>query len=114
MKQESEHYLDKAACIARANMALHQQTPQQDRTPDEAGTAMLMSSFLEMYELWQNHHTGNNSPSRKLYLAAATCVQIRTELEQEVRSKWTDDEEGLFKMMTAYMFLFKQMYAPPH
>jgi len=114
MRQDSEHYLDKVACIARTNMALHQQTSQEERTAEEAGAALLMSAYLELYDIWLNNQTGKDSPSRKLYLAAATCVQIRASLEKEAHANWTDEETGLFKMMTAYMFLFKQMYALPH
>jgi len=112
MKQESILYLDKVACIARANMAYHQQKPQDQRDLDEAGIALLMSSFLEMYDHWQNAETGREEPPKRVYIAASSCVELRKQLELEPRHSWTDEEEGLFQMMTAYMFLFKHMYVP--
>jgi hypothetical protein len=110
MEQESKQYLDKVACIAQANMAFHQQTPQFERSPDEAGAAILMSAFLEMYDHWQNNEPGLAAPSDRIYFAANSCVQIRKELELEPRHNWTDEEEGMFQLMTAFMFLFKHMY----
>jgi hypothetical protein len=112
MKQESIDYLDKVACIANANMAYHQMKPLSERDNDEAGAALLMSAFLEMYEHWQNASPGTEPPSNRVYLAADTCVKMRNELQQRDRSEWPDDAEGLFQMMTAFMFLFKHMYVP--
>ena len=111
MKQESENYLDTVACIARANLVHHQQKPQQ-RGPEEAGAALLMSTYLEMYELWQNNQPGLVAPPERIYFAATSCVELRKQLEQEPRHQWTDEEEGIFQLMTAFMFLFKHMYVP--
>ena len=58
MKQESIDYLDKVACIASANIACHQIKPVSQRNDDEAGAALLMSAYLEMYEHWQNAKAG--------------------------------------------------------
>ena len=112
MKQESIDYLDKVACIANANMAYHLMKPLSERDNDEAGAALLMSAFLEMYEHWQNASPGTEPPSNRVYLAADTCVQMRNELKQRDRSEWPDEAEGLLQMMTAFMFLFKHMYVP--
>jgi hypothetical protein len=112
MKQESENYLDTVACIARANLVHHQQKPQQLRGPEEAGAALLMSTYLEMYELWQNNQPGLVAPPERIYFAATSCVELRKQLEQEPRHQWTDEEEGIFQIMTAFMFLFKHMYVP--
>lgn len=112
MKQESEQYLDTVACIARANLVYHQQTTQHERGPEEAGAALLMSAFLEMYDCWQLDEPGMPAPSDRIYYAANSCAQLRKELELEPRHKWTDEEEGIFQLMTAFMFLFKHMYVP--
>ena len=112
MKQESEQYLDTVACIARANLVHHQQKPQFERSPEESGAAILMSAFLEMYDHWQKNEPVMAAPSDRIYFAANSCVQLRKELELEPRHNWTDEEEGIFQLMTAYMFLFKQMYIP--
>ena len=112
MKHESEKYLDTVACIAQANLAHHQQTAPLQRSPDEAGAALLMGTFLEMYDHWQDGEPGLSPPSERIYFAANCCVEIRKELEQEPRHLWTDEEEGIFQLMTAYMFLFKRMYIP--
>ncbi len=111
MKQESENYLDTVACIARANLLHHQQKSQQ-RGPEEGGAALLMSTYLEMYEHWQNNQPGLAAPPERIYFAATSCVGLRKQLEQEPRNQWTDEEEGIFQLMTAFMFLFKHMYVP--
>ena len=112
MKQESIAYLEKVACIASANMAWHQQTPLSDRTEDESGAALLMSAYLEMYDHWRSARPGTEPPSERVYIAADACVLMRNELQQRARSEWPVEAEGLFQMMTAYMFLFKQLYVP--
>ena len=112
MKQESIDYLEKVACIANANMACHQMKPASERNDDEAGAALLMSAFLEMYEHWQKVKPGTEPPSRRVYTAADACVQMRNELQMQERCEWPDEAEGLFQMMTAFMFLFKHMYVP--
>ena len=112
MNQESIEYLDKVACIANANVAYHQMTPASERSDDEAGAALLMSAFLEMYNHWQQVKPGTEPPSRRVYIAADACVQMRTELQAQARSEWSEEAEGLFQMMTAFMFLFKHMYVP--
>lgn len=112
MKQESIDYLDKVACIASANMAYHQMKPVSQRNDDEAGAALLMSAFLEMYEHWQNAKPGSEPPSKRVYIAADACVQMRNELQNRERCDWPEEVEGLFQMMSAFMFLFKFMYVP--
>ncbi len=112
MKQESKQYLDTVACIARANLVFHQKKPLPQRSPDEAGAAALMSAYLEMYDHWQQNAPGLAAPSDRVYFAANSCVQLRKELESEPRHQWTEEEEGIFQLMTAYMFLFKYMYIP--
>ena len=112
MKQESENYLDTIACIARANLVYHQQKHQQQREPEEAGAALLMSTYLEMYEHWQNNQASLEAPPERVYIAATSCVELRKQLEQEPRHQWTDEEEGIFQLMSAFMFLFKHMYVP--
>ena len=112
MKQESEQYLDTVACIAQANLVHQQKKSPQQRSPDEAGAASLMSAYLEMYDHWQQNKPGLTAPSDRVYFAANSCVQLRKELEQEPRHQWTDEEEGIFQLMTAFMFLFKYMYIP--
>ena len=112
MKQESEKYLNTVACLARANLMHLQQKTQQQRDPEEAGAAMLMSTFLEMYELWQNDQSRFTAPPERVYFAATSCVELRKQLEQEPRHEWTDEEEGIFQVMTAFMLLFKHMFVP--
>ena len=110
MNQESIDYLDKVACIANANMAHQRMTPASRRNEDDAGAALLMSAYLEMYEHWQKAAPGTEPPSERIHVAAETCVQMRHQLELKERSDWPDEAEGLFQMMAAFMFLFKHMY----
>lgn len=112
MKQESIDYLDKVACIASANMAYHQMKPASQRNDDEAGAALLMSAFLEMHEHWQNAKPGTQPPSKRVYIAADACVQMRNELQKQERNEWPVEAEGLFQLMSAFMLLFKYMYVP--
>jgi len=112
MKQESIEYLDKVACIANANMAYHQMKRVSERNDDEAGAALLMGAFLEMYEHWKTAKPGTEAPSKRVYIAADACVQMRNQLQLHERSEWPDETEGLFQMMTAFMLLFKHMYVP--
>lgn len=112
MKQESIEYLDKVACIASANMAYHQDKPVSQRNDDEAGAALLMSAYLEMYEHWHNAKPGTEAPTKRVYIAADACVQMQNQLQQHERSEWPDEVEGLYQMMTAFMLLFKHMYVP--
>lgn len=112
MEQESIDYLDKVACIAHANMAHHQATPPEQRSYDEAGAALLMSAYLEMYEHWQNAKPGTEAPPKKVYVAAEACIQMRNWLQGLDRSDMTEQAEGLLEMVTAYMFLFRHMYVP--
>lgn len=114
MKQESIDYLDKVACIANANMAYHQMTPVSERNDNEAGAALLMSAYLEMYEHWQNAKPGTEAPSDRVNIAADACVQMRSHLQKQERNEWSDDMEGLFQMMAAFMLLFKHMYVPQY
>ena len=112
MKQESIDYLDKAACIANANMACHQMKPESQRKHDEAGAALIMSAYLEIYEHWQSAKPGIEPPSNRVYIAADACVQMRNQLQTQERTEWPDEMEGLFQMMTDFMLLFKHMYVP--
>ena len=112
MKQENIDYLDEVACIAYANIAHHQITPIADRDENEAGAALLMSAYLEMYEHWQRVKPGTEAPSQRVYIAAETCVEMRKQLQVQEREQWPSDTEALFQMMTAFMFLFKHLYVP--
>jgi len=112
VKQESIDYLDKVACIANANMAYHQQTPKDERSETDSGMALLMSAFLEMYDHWKSVRSGIEQPSDRVYIAADACVMMRNDLFSVARHKWNEEAEGLFSMITAYMFLFKHMYVP--
>ena len=112
MKQESIDYLDKVASIANANMACYEMKPASRRNNDEAGAALLMSAYLEMYQHWQQAKPGTEPPSKRIYIAADACVQMRNQLQMQERNEWPDEVEGLFQMMTAFMFLFKHMYVP--
>jgi len=114
MHKESEQYLQQVACVARANLVFHQQKPQDERNLDESGAALLMSAYLEMYDHWQSVGPGIEPPPQRVYLAASSCVGMRKQLERQPRSTWSDEEEGLFQLMTAYMFLFKNMYVTRH
>ena len=93
-------------------MAYHQMTPASERSHDDAGAALLMSAYLEMYEHWQKASPGTQPPSQRVYVAAETCVAMRNQLFTQDRSEWPEETEGLFQMMTAFMFLFKHMYVP--
>jgi hypothetical protein len=110
MKQESSLYLDQVACIASANMAYHQMNPVGQRSHDESGAALLMSAFLEMYDHWRSARPGSEPPSERVNIAADACVLMRNELQKRARCEWPAEAEGLFQMMAAFMFLFKQMY----
>ena len=113
METETIEYLDTVACIARSNMAWHQQTPAEQRSLDEAGAALLMSCYLEIYDIWQTGVAGNSPPIR-IFIAASSCVELRRRLQQRPRVSWSDEEEGLFQLMTAFMFLFKHLYVQQH
>ena len=112
MEQESIEYLDKVACIANANMAYHQMTPLEERSNDDAGAAVLMSAYLEMYEHWQKAKPGTEPPPKRVFIAAEACAKMHHHLRTLDRSDWTEDMEGLFELITAFMFLFKHMYVP--
>ena len=113
MQQETIEYLDRVACIARSNMVWHQRKAQEARSLDEAGAALLMSCYLEIYDIWQSD-IGGKAPPPRIHLAAASCVAMRQQLEQRPRAAWSDEEEGLFRLMTAFMFLFKHLYVARH
>jgi len=113
MEQETIEYLDTVACVARSNMAWQQRTARDERSLDDAGAALLMSCYLEIYDIWQSELAGEAPPPR-IYVAASSCVSMRRQLEQRPRVSWSDDEEGLFQMMTAFMFLFKHLYVQQH
>ncbi len=113
MEQETIEYLDKVACIARSNIVWHQRRRADERSPDEAGAALLMSCYLEIHDIWLSGAETAGPPPR-LYLAASSCVAMRRQLEQQPRASWSDDEEGLFQLMTAFMFLFKHLYVARH
>lgn len=112
MKQESIDYLDNVACIANANMVYHQQSASHERSETDSGMALLMSAFLEMYDHWKNVKSATEPPSDRVYIAADACVLMRNDLFSVARHKWNAEAEGLFAMITAYMFLFKHMYVP--
>lgn len=112
MKQETIDYLDTVACIANANMVYQSQTPVDERSDDDRGMALLMSAFLEMYDHWKSAKSGTEAPSDRVYVAARTCVLMRDDMCSVDRDKWNEEAEGLFQMITAFMFLFKHMYVP--
>ena len=113
MEEETIEYLDTVACIARSNMAWHQRKPAGERSLDEAGAALLMSCYLEIYDIWQRD-SATGAPPARIHLAASSCVEMRRRLEQRPRVSWSDEEEGLFRLMTAFMFLFKHLYVARH
>jgi hypothetical protein len=112
MKQESIDYLDSVACIANAHMVYQSQTTVEERDNTERGMALLMSAFLEMYDHWKTTKAATEPPSDRVYIAADACVLMRNDLFSVARHKWNEEAEGLFQMITAYMFLFKHMYVP--
>ena len=112
MKRESIEYLDSVACIASAHMVYQQQTAVDERNEDDRGMALLMSAFLEMYDHWKSEKQGFEPPTDRVYIAADACVMMRNDLLSVERDKWTEEAEGLYKMITAYIFLFKHMYVP--
>ena len=112
MKQESIDYLDKVACIANAHMVYQSQSAIEERDNTERGMALLMSAFLEMYDHWKTVKAGTEAPSNRVYVAADACVSMRDDLLSVARHKWNGEAEGLYQMITAYMFLFKHMYVP--
>lgn len=112
MKQESIDYLDNVACIANAHMVYQSQSTATERDNTESGMALLMSAFLEMYDHWKSTKLGIEPPSDRVYIAADACVMMRSDLLSVARHKWNAEAEGLYQMITAYMFLFKHMYVP--
>ena len=112
MKQDSIDYIDKVACIAHAHMVYQSQTSRDERDDTESGMALLMSAYLEMYDHWKSTKPGIEAPPDRVYIAAKTCVLMRDDMLSVAREKWNEEAEGLYQMITAYMFLFKHMYVP--
>ena len=114
MEQETKLYIDKVACIARSNMCYQQQTPQDSRTLDNQGMSLIMSGFLEMYDIFVSDIPNQSPPSPKIYTIASSCCEMKNKMMRAPRETWDPEEEGFFKLMTAYMFLFKHLYVPAH
>ena len=112
MKQETIDYLDTVACIANANMVYQSQTAVDERCEDDRGMALLMSAFLEMYDHWKSAKAGTEPPPDRVYIAAKACAMLRDDMLSVARNKWNEDAEGMYQLITAFMFLFKHMYVP--
>lgn len=114
MKQETITYLEKVACIAHQNLNyLFDQ--EGEKKVDDAGAEILMSSYLQLYADFVNPHQAvGKTPSSEIMLTARTCCDIKREMFSTPRAEWDEQEEGLFKLMTAFMFLFKHLYVMQH
>lgn len=114
MEKETVTYLEKVACIAHQNLTTlsHQEGALQ---VDDAGAKVLMGGYLQLYaEFIQPQPVVDRSPSHHTLLVARTCCDLKREMFAVPRSEWDEQEEGLFKLMTAFMFLFKYLYVKRH
>jgi hypothetical protein len=51
-------------------------------------------------------------PPERIYFSAKNRVQMQNKLNEVTRKEWEGEEESLFQIMTAYLFLFKHIYVP--
>jgi len=110
MEQETREYLDKVACIAEANLNYLKEQDTEDLSLDDHGSRLLMAAYLELYDQITGVEKRTNQPSQYAYTAAEACCLMRRDLEQRPKSEWEEEERGLFELMLAYMFMFKQLY----
>lgn len=114
MEKETVEYLEKVACIAHQNLNYLSQQEEALKV-DDAGAKVLMGSYLQLYADFINpQQATGNTPSPRIKLVARTCCDLKREMFSVPRSEWDDQEEGLFKLMTAFMFLFKHLYVMQH
>lgn len=110
MEQETREHLDVVACIAEANLNyLYNQNPE-DINLDDQGAQILMSAYLELYDQITGVEQRSSKPSQRAYSAAEACCAMRRDIEQRPKKEWEDEEHGLFTLMLAYMYMFKQLY----
>jgi len=70
----------------------------------------LMSAYLELYDQITGVEQRSSKPSQRAYSAAEACCAMRRDIEQRPKKEWEDEEHGLFTLMLAYMYMFKQLY----
>ncbi len=110
MSPDTRTFLDKVACIAQANLNYLYDQQVETMSLDDRGSQLLMGAYLELYDQYTGSEQRSAAPSTLAFNAAAACCAMRRSMEQQPKSLWSDDEQGLFTLMLAYMFMFKQLY----
>ncbi len=114
MEKETVEYLEKVACIAHQNLN-YLSSQQGELQVDDAGAQLLMGSYLQLYaDFIHPQQAVGKVPSAQVKLVARTCCDLKREMFSVPRSEWDEQEEGLFRLMTAFMFLFKHLYVMQH
>lgn len=110
MEKETREHLDEVACIAEANLNCLNSLDSEKFGLDDQGSYTLMSAYLELYDQITGTEQRSGQPSQLAFTAAEACCVMRRDIEQRPKSEWEDEEQGLFKLMLAFMYMFKQLY----
>ena len=110
MEQETREHLDLVACIAEANLNCLNSREPGELSLDDQGSQILMNAYLELYDQITGAEPRSSQPSQMAFTAAEACCVMRRDIEQRPKTEWEDEEHGLFKLMLAYMYMFKQLY----
>ena len=110
MEQETREHLDVIACIAEANLNYLNSHDPEDLNLDDQGSRILMSAYLELYDQITGTEQRSSQPSQRAFTAAEACCVMRRDIEQRPKTEWEEEEHSLFKLMLAYMYMFKHLY----
>lgn len=110
MNPDTREFLDTVACIAEANLNYLYDQEASELSLDDEGSQALMGAYLELYDQYTGSEQRSPAPSALAYAAAEACCAMRRGMEQRPKHLWDDEEHGLFTLMLAYMFMFKQLY----
>ncbi len=112
MQNETLEYLEKVACIAYQNLRHLEHQDDAEKNLDDQGAEILMSGYLQLYAKLDDPTGHYQSPSDHTMTVARTCCELKNQMMSVPRTEWDGDDEGLFKLMTAFMFIFKHLYVP--
>ncbi len=110
MEHETKTYLDEVAEIAQANVNYHYSGRGDEKGLDSVGSSLLMREYLNLYQTYFHTEREVEAPAPTTLFAVQACCTMRHKLQQRSPYLWSDHDHGLYKLMQALMFLFKELY----
>ena len=114
MKFQTIDYLDKVADIAKINLQRLEQTTHSRTNSSKREIMLIFDGYLQMHDAFSNSSHLPLNPDPGINRMAKICCEMREQMNSTPRILWSQEDEGLFKFIVAFIYLFKHLYVVQH